>query len=116
MTLTACTKLSVRVPLALQRIESPLKHPTRCLAAFPGADGFAMGSIEGRVAIQMVEDAQKECVACVPALPVCAALSADQHCWRPCCVGTAARLCDGNVAQAKLFVPVPPRKGIRAGQ
>ncbi|TPX32638.1 hypothetical protein SmJEL517_g04315 [Synchytrium microbalum] len=35
---------------------SPLKWQTRCLAAFPDGKGFAIGSIEGRVGIQYVED------------------------------------------------------------
>ncbi len=35
---------------------SPLKHQSRCVAAFPDKTGFAVGSIEGRVAIHHVED------------------------------------------------------------
>eukprot|EP00164_Ancoracysta_twista_P009425 GFYU01013940.1.p1 GENE.GFYU01013940.1~~GFYU01013940.1.p1 ORF type:complete len:338 (+),score=56.38 GFYU01013940.1:169-1182(+) len=35
---------------------SPLKHQTRCVAAFPDRTGFALGSIEGRVAIHYVQD------------------------------------------------------------
>jgi len=35
---------------------SPLKHQTRCITCFPSATGFAMGSVEGRVAIQVAED------------------------------------------------------------
>lgn len=35
---------------------SPLKMQTRCLANFPNKQGFAVGSIEGRVAIHMVEE------------------------------------------------------------
>jgi mRNA export factor len=31
-----------------------LKYQTRCVAAFPDQNGFALGSIEGRVAIEMV--------------------------------------------------------------
>uniref|UniRef100_A0A7S3K4J4 Anaphase-promoting complex subunit 4 WD40 domain-containing protein n=1 Tax=Aureoumbra lagunensis TaxID=44058 RepID=A0A7S3K4J4_9STRA len=34
--------------------ESPLRHQTRCIATFPDRDGFAIGSIEGRVAIHHV--------------------------------------------------------------
>ena len=34
--------------------ESPLRHQTRCVAAFPDREGFAVGSIEGRVAIHHV--------------------------------------------------------------
>ena len=44
----------------IQRVESPLKYQTRCIAAFPNMDAFAIGSIEGRVGIQMIEDAYKE--------------------------------------------------------
>jgi len=39
-----------------RQIVSPLKWQTRVVACFPGANGFAVGSIEGRVAIQYVEE------------------------------------------------------------
>jgi len=39
-----------------KHIQSPLKYQTRCLALFAEADGFAIGSIEGRVALQYFED------------------------------------------------------------
>ena len=35
--------------------DSPLRHQTRCVAAFPDKEGFAIGSIEGRVAIHHVD-------------------------------------------------------------
>ncbi|EPT01716.1 Poly+ RNA export protein [Fomitopsis schrenkii] len=35
---------------------SPLKWQTRVVTCFPSANGFAVGSVEGRVAIQYVED------------------------------------------------------------
>ena len=38
-------------------IESPLKFQTRCVACFPDTTGYLVGSIEGRVAVQHVEDA-----------------------------------------------------------
>ena len=38
-------------------IESPLKFQTRCVSAFPDQTGYLVGSIEGRVAVQHVEDA-----------------------------------------------------------
>ncbi|KAH9945304.1 Poly(A)+ RNA export protein [Epithele typhae] len=37
-------------------LQSPLKWQTRVVACFPAANGFAVGSIEGRVAIQYVEE------------------------------------------------------------
>jgi len=37
-------------------VPSPLKWQTRVVSCFPGANGFAVGSIEGRVAIQYVEE------------------------------------------------------------
>ncbi|KAG8784815.1 hypothetical protein FRB91_006295 [Serendipita sp. 411] len=37
-------------------ITSPLKWQTRVIACFPNASGFAVGSVEGRVAIQYVEE------------------------------------------------------------
>jgi mRNA export factor len=35
-----------------QTIDSPLKWQTRSIACFPSGDAYAVGSIEGRVAIQ----------------------------------------------------------------
>lgn len=35
-------------------LKSPLKWQTRSIACFPTGEGFAVGSIEGRVAIQCV--------------------------------------------------------------
>ncbi|KAG8933122.1 hypothetical protein FRC03_008500 [Tulasnella sp. 419] len=44
-------------PTTLYRsIPSPLKMQTRVVSCFPAANGFAVGSIEGRVAIQYVEE------------------------------------------------------------
>lgn len=40
-------------------IQSPLKYQTRCVAAFPDKSGFLVGSIEGRVAVHHVEDANQ---------------------------------------------------------
>lgn len=37
-------------------IQSPLKWQTRCVSTFADASGFAVGSIEGRCAIQYIED------------------------------------------------------------
>lgn len=37
-------------------IQSPLKFQTRVVSCFKGADGFAVGSIEGRCAMQYVEE------------------------------------------------------------
>ncbi|KAK9096818.1 hypothetical protein Sjap_022315 [Stephania japonica] len=42
-----------------KRIMSPLKYQTRCLAAFPDQQGFLVGSIEGRVGVQHLDDAQQ---------------------------------------------------------
>eukprot|EP00741_Cyanophora_paradoxa_P019326 tig00000215_g18655.t1 len=39
-----------------KRIASPLKYQSRCVACFPDRSGFALGSIEGRVAVHHVED------------------------------------------------------------
>lgn len=38
---------------------SSMRHQTRCLAAFPNARGYMVGSLEGRVAVQHVEEADK---------------------------------------------------------
>jgi len=40
-----------------QKLDSPLKYQSRSLACFPDKKGFALGSIEGRVAIHHVENA-----------------------------------------------------------
>lgn len=40
----------------LQATMSPLKWQTRCIACFPAANGYAVGSIEGRVGIQYVNE------------------------------------------------------------
>ncbi|KAJ1547692.1 hypothetical protein HK096_001127, partial [Nowakowskiella sp. JEL0078] len=42
--------------VVFKNVASPLKHQTRVLSCFPSASGFAVGSIEGRVGIQNVED------------------------------------------------------------
>jgi len=39
-----------------KKIDSPLKWQTRTVACFPAGDGYAVGSVEGRVAIQYIED------------------------------------------------------------
>ncbi|KAJ3241286.1 hypothetical protein HDU81_001271 [Chytriomyces hyalinus] len=39
-----------------KQLVSPLKWQTRVVSCFPNASGFAIGSIEGRVGIQMAED------------------------------------------------------------
>jgi mRNA export factor len=40
-----------------QSIDSPLKWQSRCVAVFPGTgESFALGSVEGRVAIQYPTD------------------------------------------------------------
>lgn len=41
-----------------KKIVSPLKYQTRCVTAFPDKSGYLVGSIEGRVAVQHVDDAQ----------------------------------------------------------
>ena len=40
--------------------ESPLKYQTRCVSIFPGLDGYVIGSIEGRVALEYFSDRQKD--------------------------------------------------------
>ena len=37
-------------------MDSPLKQQSRCISCFPSKEGFALGSIEGRVAIHHHED------------------------------------------------------------
>ncbi|GMH89076.1 hypothetical protein TrST_g11175 [Triparma strigata] len=42
--------------VSTQQRESTLKYQTRSCALFPNSEGFALGSIEGRVAIEYVEE------------------------------------------------------------
>lgn len=39
-----------------KRMTSSLKYQTRCISNFPNQAGFAIGSIEGRVSIQYIDD------------------------------------------------------------
>jgi hypothetical protein len=41
-------------------IESPLKFQTRCVSCFPDKTGYLVGSIEGRVAVQHVDEANAQ--------------------------------------------------------
>ena len=41
---------------SIQTITSPLKWQTRVVACFPSSNGFAVGSVEGRVAIQYIDE------------------------------------------------------------
>lgn len=41
---------------AFKTITSPLRWQTRVISCFPDATGYAVGTIEGRVAIQHVDD------------------------------------------------------------
>jgi hypothetical protein len=47
-------------------LQSPLKWQTRVVSCFTDSAGFAIGSIEGRCAIQYVEDKDSRYVACSP--------------------------------------------------
>jgi hypothetical protein len=51
-------------------ITSPLKWQTRVVSCFTDASGFAVGSIEGRCAIQYVEDKDTRSVHALFALPI----------------------------------------------
>ncbi len=43
---------SIHKGFAVSDAESPLKYQTRCVACFPNGQGVAMGSVEGRLAIE----------------------------------------------------------------
>ncbi|KJE93107.1 hypothetical protein CAOG_03945 [Capsaspora owczarzaki ATCC 30864] len=47
--------IDLRQPSADWRQETSLKYQTRCVAVFPQANGYAIGSIEGRVAVNYPE-------------------------------------------------------------
>ena len=38
-----------------QRRESSLRYQTRCVAVTPDGSGYALGSVEGRVAVEVVD-------------------------------------------------------------
>ena len=48
--------LLIEYPLRGQSLESSLKFQTRVIACFPAADGFAIGSVEGRVSIVYLDE------------------------------------------------------------
>jgi len=53
----AITIFDLRKPTTpFRNLDSPLKLQTRCIAAFPNQQGFAIGSIEGRVGIHHVDE------------------------------------------------------------
>ncbi|CAM0141748.1 RNA export factor gle2 [Umbelopsis sp. WA50703] len=45
--------------VAFKNSQSPLKWQTRCVSCFPNAKGYAIGSIEGRVGFQYIEDKEQ---------------------------------------------------------
>ncbi|CAD6198718.1 unnamed protein product [Caenorhabditis auriculariae] len=49
-----------RMDTPIQTRESPLKYQTRAVAFFPKADAFVVSSIEGRVAVEYVDQAPEE--------------------------------------------------------
>ena len=52
-----CADLSCRLDVAEQQRESSLKYQTRCVAGFSGAESFAVASVEGRVAMEILDPA-----------------------------------------------------------
>ncbi|XP_078179606.1 protein RAE1-like [Carex rostrata] len=44
--------------IEFKRIQSSLKHQTRCVAAFPNQQGFLVGSIEGRVGVHHLDESK----------------------------------------------------------
>jgi mRNA export factor len=49
--------ISLSNPTAIYKtLQSPFKYQTRVVSCFTAGNGFAVGSIEGRCAIQYVED------------------------------------------------------------
>ena len=59
--------VNLKEPTKLYKtLQSPLKWQTRVVSCFNDSAGFAIGSIEGRCAIQYVEDKDSRCVPTVP--------------------------------------------------
>jgi len=53
--------IDARKPTTIfNKVESPLKMQTRCIAAFPDQTGYAIASVEGRCGIQHVDEKMKE--------------------------------------------------------
>ncbi len=48
--------------LYMQVVQSQLKWQTRCVSCFPDKLGYLVGSIEGRVSVQHVDDQQVRCM------------------------------------------------------
>lgn len=44
----------------IQETTSTLKWQTRCLTCFPAGNGYAVGSIEGRVGIQYFDEKENQ--------------------------------------------------------
>lgn len=65
------TVMDIRNPAAdfYKKHQSPLKWQTRVVSCFTDASGYAIGSIEGRCAIQYVEDKDARYATKVTALP-----------------------------------------------
>ena len=61
---TADRKISIynlqSLPNVYRQLDSPLKYQTRVVSCFPDQQGFCVGSIEGRVAVHHVDQAQSQ--------------------------------------------------------
>ena len=70
--------INLQDPLKFYKtLQSPLKWQTKVVSCFTDASGFAIGSIEGRCAIQYVEDKDSRFVA--PSAPFLALYAAAKH-------------------------------------
>jgi mRNA export factor len=86
-------------------MQSPLKWQTRVVSCFSDATGFAVGSIEGRCAIQYVDDKDSRYTTQLPLLPIPSFLSSFptvDHLGPPNASSPLIRL------QPQLLLPMPP--------
>ena len=77
--MTVSARCSLEQGRVEQKRDSSLKAQTRCVRAFPDAQGFALSSVEGRVAIEYLDmdPAQQVCGAGVPAVASMLAVGLD---------------------------------------
>lgn len=66
--------------LAKPQFLSPLRMQTRAISCFPDGTGYTIGSVEGRVAVQYVNDPAPGASTTAPGAPPTVSLSLDWYC------------------------------------
>lgn len=70
---------------AEQQRESSLKFQTRCVATYPDCRGYALGSVEGRVAMEVFDPSQEGKYAFKASTRWCAGGRAGERCAARAC-------------------------------